>query len=246
MEKSFVPAVLAGWIQLIVPQPCFDEFFLKFNLLHVPCLKVVISKCLGYAIILGACIVKIPQIVKILRSQSAVGISLLSVTCELLAISASWSYGFAKQFPFSSYGEAMFLGLQTSSIAFLIFYYNGKTTQGLLYLVGYVITMVFLLSPLASLSLLAVLQGLNVGVVAVSKLIQAYQNYSQGSTGQLSAVTVFLLFLGAVARVFTSIQETGDSLVIFTYVVASSCNGLIAAQMAYYWNAQPKSKSKTS
>ena len=76
------------------------------------------------------------------------------------------------------------------------------------------------------------------------QLIQAYQNYSQGSTGQLSAVTVVLLFLGAVARVFTSIQETGDSLVIFTYIVASVCNGLIAAQMALYWSVEPKRKSK--
>lgn len=71
----------------------------------------------------------------------------------------------------------------------------------------------------------------------VLQLIQAVSNYRTSSTGQLSAVTVFMLFAGAVARIFTSIQETGDSTVIATYVVSTLANGVICAQMIYYWNS---------
>ena len=46
--------------------------------------------------------VKVPQIIKLLKSQSGEGISMVSVSCELLAISASWSYGYASKFPFRS------------------------------------------------------------------------------------------------------------------------------------------------
>jgi hypothetical protein len=28
------PALLAAWIQLIVPQPCYDRFFLDFDFLN--------------------------------------------------------------------------------------------------------------------------------------------------------------------------------------------------------------------
>lgn len=69
------------------------------------------------------------------------------------------------------------------------------------------------------------------------QLIQAVSNYRQGSTGQLSAVTVFLLTGGAAARIFTSIQETGDQMMILTFVVSTVVNSIIAAQVVYYWNS---------
>lgn len=40
----------------------------------------------------------------------------------------------------------------------------------------------------------------------LSQLIQATSNYHNGHTGQLSAISVFLLFAGSLARIFTSIQ----------------------------------------
>ena len=58
-----------------------------------------------------------------------------------------------------------------------------------------------------------------------------------GHTGQLSAITLFMLTLGSMARVFTSIQETGDMIVISTYLVSSTINLMLSAQVMYYWNA---------
>ena len=53
-------------------------------------------------------------------------------------------------------------------------------------------------------------QAANIPMIVVGKLIQAATNYKNGHTGQLSAITVFLLTLGSLARIFTSIQDTGD------------------------------------
>lgn len=78
---------------------------------------------------------------------------------------------------------------------------------------------------------------MNLIVVYTFQSIQGLANYRNGSTGQLSAITVFLLFFGAIARIFTSMQETGDSLVIATYVASTIANGCLATQMLYYWNA---------
>ncbi len=74
--------------------------------------------------------------------------------------------------------------------------------------------------------------------------IQIYSNYSAGSTGQLSAATVLMLLAGSVARIFTSQQETGDRLLVFTYVVAATLNAITAAQVFYYWNASPAKQQK--
>ncbi|XP_077327375.1 mannose-P-dolichol utilization defect 1 protein-like [Lithobates pipiens] len=96
-------------------------------------------------------------------------------------------------------------------------------------------------------AVVTMLQAANVPAIIISRLIQAMTNYKNGHTGQLSVVTVALLFLGSLARIFTSIQETGDNLMALTYVVSSSCNGLIFAQLLYYWNvgsAEEKKKKK--
>uniref|UniRef100_A0A8C2SRG2 Mannose-P-dolichol utilization defect 1 protein n=1 Tax=Coturnix japonica TaxID=93934 RepID=A0A8C2SRG2_COTJA len=77
-------------------------------------------------------------------------------------------------------------------------------------------------------------------------LLQAAANHRQGHTGQLSALSSVLLLLGATARVFTSVQETGDPLLILTYLVSAACNALLVGQIFYYSRAvgQPHSKAE--
>jgi len=76
------------------------------------------------------------------------------------------------------------------------------------------------------------------------QFMQAYTNYSNGNTGQLSAVTCLLLFFGSLARIFTSIQETGDTTMILMYVCSTLANAVIVTQLLYYWNIDVKSKEK--
>ncbi len=44
--------------------------------------------------------VKVPQIVKIVRAKSGRGISLISCSLELAAVTSTMAYGFAKSYPF--------------------------------------------------------------------------------------------------------------------------------------------------
>ncbi len=62
-------------------------------------------------------------------------------------------------------------------------------------------------------------------------------NWRNGSTGQLSAVSVWLMTAGSLARIFTSIQETGDQLIILNYVASSAVNLILTLQLFYYWNS---------
>jgi len=75
-----------------------------------------------------------------------------------------------------------------------------------------------------------------ISVFMFTQLIQVMANYRNGSTGQLSAITIGLLFCGALARIFTSIQETGDITVIATYVVTFAVNAILLGQVLYYWD----------
>ncbi|XP_075999573.1 mannose-P-dolichol utilization defect 1b [Genypterus blacodes] len=241
---SFMYPLKGFLLSYIMSESCYDEFFLNFNFLHVPCLKAVLSKVLGIGIILGSVLVKLPQILKVMKAHSAEGLSFNSVLLELLAISGTMAYSVANNFPFSAWGEALFLMLQTLTIGLLIQHYGGRTGRGVLFVFVYSVLMTVLLSPLTPPSVVVAMQAFNMPAVVISRLIQAATNFSNGHTGQLSAISVFLLFAGSLARIFTSLQETGDSLMALTYVTSSSCNGIIALQLLYYWNSSPQLKEE--
>lgn len=231
-------------LRYFMPELCYDEFFLNFNFLDVPCLKIVLSKVLGIGIILGSVMVKLPQILKLIGAKSAEGLSFKSVLLELLAITGTMAYSIINKFPFSAWGEALFLMLQTVTIGVLIQHYGGRTSRGFLFLVVYFGLLVLLLSPVTPVSVVTFMQASNMPAIIISKLIQAASNFHNGHTGQLSAVSVFLLFAGSLARIFTSLQETGDSLMAITFVISSACNCIIALQVLYYWNSSPECKNK--
>ena len=65
-------------------------------------------------------------------------------------------------------------------------------------------------------------------MIVIGKLIQAATNYKNGHTGQLSAITVFLLTAGSLARIFTSIQETGDQVKLkFRIIIIFKINKML-------------------
>ncbi|KAK2852102.1 hypothetical protein Q5P01_008378 [Channa striata] len=242
--SSFMDPLKGILVAYFMPESCYDEFFLNFNFLDVPCLKILLSKGLGIGIILGSVMVKLPQILKLMGAKSAEGLSFKSVLMELLAITGTMAYSIANKFPFSAWGEALFLMLQTVTIGFLIQYYGGRSSRGLLFVAVYFSLLVLLLSPLTPRSVVTTMQASNMPAIIIGRLIQAATNFRNGHTGQLSAVSVFLLFAGSLARIFTSLQETGDSLMALTYVISSACNGVIALQVLYYWNSCPERKKK--
>lgn len=200
-------------------------------------MKALISKGLGIGIIAGSMLVKVPQILKILNNKSAEGLSIFSVLLDLTAITFHISYSFANGFPFSAWGDGTFLALQTAAIAALIFFYGYRSIVSAgIFSVIYAGILYVLMGGLTSTEFLWTMQGFNVPILFVGKLSQALTNYRNGSTGQLSAATCFMLFFGSLARIFTSIQETGDTMMIVTYCVSTFANAVIVLQLLYYWN----------
>jgi mannose-P-dolichol utilization defect 1 len=188
-------------------------------------------------IIAGSLLVKVPQIVKIINAKSAEGISIYSVLLDLVAITFHFSYSFVKGFPFSAWGDGVFVGIQTAIIAALVFLYGHKSAlRSFAFLIIYCIITYLLMGGTTPLEYLWTAQGFNIPILLTGKLSQAVTNYRNGSTGQLSAATCFMLLAGSAARIFTSIQETGDTMMVVIYCVSTFANAVIVAQLIYYWN----------
>jgi len=220
---------------VLLSKECCHNFLVDFNFVDQACLKLALSKGLGYGIIVASTLVKLPQVLKIVGAKSGAGLSVFGTLLELLAISFNASYSYGKRYPFTAWGEALFLLFETALIAFLVLWYDKRKVGASLFVLSYSGLLYTLMSGLTPINVLWSLQAANLPLAISGKMIQAYQNLKNKHTGQMSAITIWLLSLGCVARIFTSIQETGDQLVVITYVVASLANFLLVAQVHYYW-----------
>uniref|UniRef100_A0A069DXX9 Solute carrier family 66 member 3 n=1 Tax=Panstrongylus megistus TaxID=65343 RepID=A0A069DXX9_9HEMI len=227
----------------VLSEKCYREFFVNFNFLNVMCLKILLSKILGYAIIGGSLMVKVPQVMKIWTNESAQGVNFVSILTDLYAISAATSYSFVRSFPFSAYGEGLFLGVQTLMIAMLVLKYNVNSAISVIFTSMYAVA-IYVLVTMTPVQTLWSMQATSVPVLFAGKLMQARTNYVNSGTGQLSAATCTMLLFGSLARVFTSIQETGDSIIIVTYLLATLGNAIIVGQFIYYRKPTPAPKKK--
>jgi len=79
--------------------------------------------------------------------------------------------------------------------------------------------------------------GLPILLLLFSRLPQIYANFRQGHTGVLAMPTYALNTVGALARVFTILQELSDPMVLFGAASGFVQNFLILLQMGLYRKA---------
>lgn len=205
-------------------------------------------------------------------------VSYLLDTASLLIVVA---YNARQHFPFSTYGENAFLVIQNVVIVYvrkaveaiiigcltdlchdlliaslLVIAYSrtsGKAIKAATFMSAIGASAYALSnSELVNIDFLRTLLAASIPLSLSSKVPQIAKIYSQGSTGQLSAFLVFNSLAGCLARVFTTMTETGDKTLWWSFVSASVLNGVIALQMLYYWNASSREskvagkKSKSS
>jgi len=54
---------------------------------------------------------------------------------------------------------------------------------------------------------------------------------------------VFNYLAGSLSRIYTTLQEVDDKLILYGFVAGFALNAVLAAQMVYYWNA-PSAKAR--
>ena len=269
-------------ISLLGPT-CYKTLIYNVDLTATECVKLAVSKGLGIGIIGASSIVKIPQLLKLLNSQSAEGLSFLAYLLESGSYLISLAYNVRHGFPFSTYGETALILVQNIAIASLVLKYSGKGAGILPWIGGLMAAGGALFKPdLIDEEKLAMLQA-GAGVLGVaSKVPQILTVWSEGSTGQLSAFAVSLLFfscfvsshyvssalgayllflhvarltrcamqvinylLGSLSRIFTTLQEVDDPLILYGFIAGFALNAILFLQVMYYWNAPASKKTQS-
>jgi mannose-P-dolichol utilization defect 1 len=233
--------ILPYLAELIPGKHCYAVLVENLDVFQPECLKLGISKALGLGIVLAGSIVKLPQLLKLVNAKSGGGLSITGYVLETIGYIVTLAYNVRLKFPFSTYGETAFISVQNILILLLVLHYAGKDVVALAATGVAVAAAYALFDPkLVSYNNLKILQGLSIPLSLASKVPQIITNYRNGSTGQLSAFTVFNYLAGSAARVFTTMTEVSDPVIFWGFVVAAGLNAVLAAQMMYYWKTSPK------
>lgn len=182
----------------------------------------------------------------VLEGRSARGLSLPAYVLETLAYAITTAYSYRNEFPFSTYGENLFLTIQNTIITLLIMYFPStplRTSQP----TGTRLAVASAASAASAVVLyalpkdiLAMLQVATLPLSLFSKLPQIRQNARAHSTGQLSAFAVISQIVGCLARLFTTATEVGDLIVTAGFALALILNLVLGAQMWLYWGKDEK------
>jgi hypothetical protein len=189
---------------------------------------------LGYGIIAGACIVKVPQILRFVAAGSVAGVSLTSTYLELLGYVLISTYHILKGNPWSAYGESVILTAQSALIVFMLWWYAPPK--------GGVAHMAAVSAGLAGAAwtltqqphLLAAAQWAATVLFVAARAMQIFVNAAQGHTGELAFLTLFMNAAGSGARIFTSSQEVKDPEVLLSFVISTALNLALLGQYAWY------------
>jgi mannose-P-dolichol utilization defect protein 1 len=186
-----LPAPVQELATMLLGDSCYRSLVHNLTISDSVCMKLAISKVLGLAIVGASSVVKIPQMIKLINSGSAEGVSLIGYLLETASLMVTLVYNIRNKFPFSSFGETAFIAIQNIAICFLVLEFSGKGNMGTM-LIATLAGSAFLLfnSDIVSAELLQYFQMGAGAVAALSKLPQIIAIFREGGTGQLSAFTV--------------------------------------------------------
>lgn len=175
----------------LIGETCYKTLVLEVDLSNTDCIKLAVSKGLGIGIVAASSIVKVPQILKLVQSQSAAGVSFLSYLLETSAFLITLAYNFRNGFPFSTYGETALILVQNVIITVLVLNYSGRASIAALFVAALAASAATLFADgMLDMKALSYLQA-GAGLLGISsKVPQIIAIWQEGGTGQLSAFAV--------------------------------------------------------
>ncbi|XP_054152900.1 solute carrier family 66 member 3-like [Oppia nitens] len=186
-------------------------------------------------------VLKIPQLIALLKSKSSRGLSLQSLVLEFWAYMTMTSYSLANSYPLSMFCEYPILLIQDIIIIYLILHFNQS--------LNFKCFLTFVLICLFHTSIAIQVIPIKVSVILIqlgnpigwySKAIQMLTIVKNKDSGQVSALTWFLNACSCAARLTTLWLSIMDPIVVTTLIVSFFLNTGVAIVALTY---RPKIKS---
>ena len=220
----------------------FDKFFgcvkktLRFNI-EKECISYLISKGLSIGIVLFSFTSKLPQILYMLNTKDMKGLSYISIYLDILSTLFYTMYPYHMGYPFLTYGEGLIILFQNFLIFFICWKYDTYQSADKNNMSFSLLLVSFLFLCYKGFfdeKIWKIIGSASTVLSMGSRITQIYTSYKSKSTGPLSTITYGLNMMGNAARIFTSLKETNDIIMVGGFVVSFVLNLIIFLQIIYY------------
>ena len=191
------------------------------------------AKTLGYLMGAGSLLLYSPIILKLLNTKQADGFSELTWVFNLVGLSAAVLYPFKRGFPLSTYIELLNLTVQSFAILGIVCTYKGLLDMYLAGSVIYLASMICLLKFTLPHQILSAIQIVALVVCNYACIPQIMLTF-RTKRASWSPVTAVMSMTGNIVRVFTTLQLTGDKLILGGNLVGLVNNLVLLTQCLMY------------
>lgn len=230
---------LAEWVWLeddavdVSPELCIQDF----PVMNGGCWSRLLVKFLGIGIILGACLNKFPMIYNICTFKSTQGLSSASLYADCLVVGNSSVYGILMNYPFTAYGEALALLVQSLAVVALQWIFAHPPVQAMekafavAVAVAYVAGVSYALPEQHYYILMASMWPIQI----YAKGAQIYESFRVQHTGAQAIITLLMNITGSAIRILTTLKEVGWDMAMLTGALLSvALNGILLLQYIAY------------
>ncbi|KAL1495150.1 hypothetical protein AB1Y20_017015 [Prymnesium parvum] len=200
-----------------------------------------LASALGWIVSLGSAAVYSPIAFRLLTTHEAEGLAIQTWLLSTVGFGAALVYPLRHRYPLSSYAEYVCLATQSALLLLCVAVYGGHATPlaacaGLSALLG-IGAVGAALVPLRFTKIIQESRGAGSTLLIGSILPQITKNFRRRSGGGWSPISSALSASGAAIRVFTTIQLTGDRLLLVSFLIGAILNSILTAQILIFGNA---------
>lgn len=187
-----LPPQLRDFGVSLLGSECYSRVVEQLALSANPeCTKLALSKGIGLGIVSMSAVVKVPQLLKLIASGSAQGVSFSSYLLETLAYLITLAYNVRQGNPYNTFGEIAILAVQNVVVCLLVLSLRGKTAASAVFVAGLASAGYALFNPsVVGQNEMAYAQMATIPLGLMSKVPQIWTVHKEKSTGQLSAFAV--------------------------------------------------------
>ncbi|XP_046996821.1 solute carrier family 66 member 3 [Schistocerca americana] len=181
----------------------------------------VISDVLSIITITLCLVLKIPQILNLLKVKSAVGINLYGLLLELTSYTIMASYNFCNDYALLSYMEYPIILVQEIILIYLVLKYKNmvNTLSFAIFGIYLGLTSAFLTGVLPK-TILSILVPLCTPVSASSKVVQLLEILRTKNAASVSVLTWFLSAFTNLTRVYTIFLDSADITLLSNFIIS--------------------------
>nr|CAD7394309.1 unnamed protein product [Timema cristinae] len=196
---------------------------------------LLIADILSVITILLCLVLKIPQILNVLKLKSAKGINVYGLILELTSYTIMTCYNYTNKYSLLSYMEYPIILIQQIILIYLVVKYMDLLGQFSFVCCGlYIGITVAFLTGLFPRRMLAFLVPLCTPVSASSKVVQLTEILKTKNAESVSLLTWFLSAFTNLTRVYTVYMDSADYTLLVNFTISVVLSSSVLAAAAFY------------